>query len=56
MGYAFSPCPTTKPLENLFYPNGQTIASKACEMVEKISGWMPDPIVATEIEEFKGPF
>ena len=27
LGYAPTPCPTTKPLENLFYPNARTIAA-----------------------------
>ena len=32
MGYLPTPCPTTRSLENLFYPNAQTIAEKAFAM------------------------
>jgi pyruvate dehydrogenase E1 component beta subunit len=57
LGYAATPCPTTKPLENLYYPNGRTIAAKAFAMVKsKDGGWEPHGTEALEIEEFKGPF
>jgi len=57
MGFAPTPCPTTKPLENLFYPNARTIAAKANDMLnKKPSGWLPEGDEATEIAEFKGPF
>jgi pyruvate dehydrogenase E1 component beta subunit len=56
MGYAPTPCPTTKPLENLYYPNGRTIAAKACQMVKNRSDWEPHGEEAREIAEFKGPF
>jgi pyruvate dehydrogenase E1 component beta subunit len=57
IGYAPTPCPTTKPLENLYYPNGRTIAVKAFAMVKDDgAGWMPEGAEAREIEEFKGPF
>lgn len=58
MGFAHTTCPTTKPLENLFYPNERTIAAKAYELLhakpadEKIFADMSK----TEIDEFKGPF
>lgn len=57
MGFAFVPCPTTPTLENHFYPNAKTIASKAFEMIfpdkEK---WIPNYDLHIEEEEFKGPF
>ncbi|MGH2362131.1 MAG: alpha-ketoacid dehydrogenase subunit beta, partial [bacterium] len=56
MGFALTPCPTTKPLENLFYPNARTIAAAAFEMVHARGGWVPDGEEAREIAEFKGPF
>jgi pyruvate/2-oxoglutarate/acetoin dehydrogenase E1 component len=56
MGYAATPCPTTKPLENLYYPNGRTIAAKALQMVRGDSDWVPYGEEAREISEFKGPF
>lgn len=56
MGYAPTPCPTTKALENLFYPNARTIASTAFEMVKGRNGWIPAGEEAREIAEFKGPF
>lgn len=30
------PCPVSKPLENLFYPNPKQIASAACEILERV--------------------
>jgi pyruvate dehydrogenase E1 component beta subunit len=56
MGFAPTPCPTTKPLENLFYPNARTISSTAFEMVKGRKDWIPVGEEAREIAEFKGPF
>lgn len=64
MGYAPVPCPTTKNLENLFYPNAQTIASNAYAIVKKTDErssssnkrWIPEITEAPEITQFKGPF
>jgi pyruvate dehydrogenase E1 component beta subunit len=58
MGFAFTTCPTTKPLENVFYPNSHTIAKKAYEMVKgkHNDGWTPATNAKTEIDAFKGPF
>lgn len=56
IGYAPTPCPTTKPLENLFYPNARTIALAAHEMIKSGETWEPHAVEAVEIAEFKGPF
>ena len=56
LGYAPTPCPTTKPLENLFYPNARTIALAAHELMGPGKPWEPHAAEATEIAEFKGPF
>lgn len=57
MGFAFTTCPTTKPLEEVFYPNSRTIASKAHDMVKgKGQDWAPALDAKTEIDAFKGPF
>lgn len=56
MGFAPTPCPTTKPLETLFYPNAQTIAMRAYEMVTGATDWVPEISEAEEILEFRGPF
>jgi pyruvate/2-oxoglutarate/acetoin dehydrogenase E1 component len=58
MGFAPTTCPTTKPLENLFYPNGRTIAVKAYQMVKgrQAKAWEPPVDAKTEIDAFKGPF
>lgn len=55
LGYAPVPCPTTKNLENLFYPNATTIAATAHEVVRG-RPWKPPHEEAPEIIEFKGPF
>lgn len=57
MGFADTPCPTTKPLENLFYPNGKTIAERAYRLIDskgKID--LPADHEIKEVDEFKGPF
>jgi len=56
MGFAPVPCPTTKPLENLFYPNSRTIAAAAHDMVRGGAPWEPAGPEAEEIAEFRGPF
>jgi pyruvate/2-oxoglutarate/acetoin dehydrogenase E1 component len=56
LGYAPTPCPTTKPLENLFYPNARTIALAAYELLKRATPWQPQAAEASEIAEFKGPF
>ncbi|CCQ73058.1 alpha-ketoacid dehydrogenase subunit beta [Magnetospira sp. QH-2] len=51
------PCPTTKPLENAFYPDLNRIAAKAYEMVAgvPIEGLDGEP-ENWDIAEFRGPF
>lgn len=56
MGFAHTTCPTTRPLENVFYPNARTIAAKAYEMVTGKADWAPALDAKTEIDAFKGPF
>ena len=57
MGFEPVTCPTTKNLENLFYPNAQKIASAAYSLVHNNNRfWMPKGGEAPEIIEFKGPF
>jgi pyruvate dehydrogenase E1 component beta subunit len=57
LGYAPVPCPTTKPLENLFYPNPKTIAQSAYALVRRAGpAWDPSVPEASEIAEFRGPF
>lgn len=56
-GYAAVPCPTTKNLENLFYPNAQTVAATAFRLVRPDeTPWEPRYEDSAEIIEFKGPF
>jgi pyruvate/2-oxoglutarate/acetoin dehydrogenase E1 component len=57
LGHAPVTCPTTKSLENLYYPNSQTIASEAYALVRGDSkGFHPKATIAPEAIEFKGPF
>ena len=57
MGFAPVPCPTTRVLEDLFYPNARTIATTAHAMVDGAdSGWVPRAEQAPEIAGFRGPF
>lgn len=57
MGFEPVPCPTTKNLENLFYPNARTIAAAANALCHKQEDrWIPQGEEAPEIAAFRGPF
>jgi pyruvate/2-oxoglutarate/acetoin dehydrogenase E1 component len=57
LGYEPVTCPTTKNLEDLYYPNPQKIAVAAYSMIhDKPQTWVPRHAEAPEIVEFKGPF
>ena len=56
IGFALTPCPTPRPLENEFYPNAATII----RAVEKKLGLSPTDLSGEEFysyeRRFKGPF
>ena len=56
MGYLDSPCPTTRVLEDGFYPYPEKIAEIANQMCDGNIKWKPSKIVIDEINSFKGPF
>jgi len=57
MGFAATVCPTSKSLENLFYPSAKDIASAAYALVHGDDHpWTPDHVDAPEVLQFKGPF
>ena len=58
MGFEPVVCPTTKNLENLYYPDARRIAAKAYALVHGDSAnWLPAATgEAPEVVEFKGPF
>ena len=56
MGYLDSPCPTTRVLEDGFYPYPEKIAEIANQMCDGNMKWKPSKIVIDEINSFKGPF
>jgi acetoin:2,6-dichlorophenolindophenol oxidoreductase subunit beta len=57
MGYAPVTCPTTKNLQDLFYPTVEQIARAAYELVRGEAGtWTPAALEAPELVAFKGPF
>ena len=57
LGYADTPCPTTKSLEIMFYPNPSIIASKAYSMIHpNKKSWSPSVKESEEVANFKGPF
>jgi pyruvate/2-oxoglutarate/acetoin dehydrogenase E1 component len=57
LGFAPVTCPPTPPLEDLFYPNGRTIASAAYDLVHGTAGdWLPEERSELQEVEFKGPF
>ena len=58
LGYLPTPCPTTKVLENLYYPSAQSIAAAAYALVrgEGAAAWQPAAVDSREVVEFRGPF
>ena len=56
LGYAPTPCPTTRPLEDIYYPSGRTIAEAAYGLIHGCYDWIAPEIEAREIAEFRGPF
>lgn len=59
IGFAFSPCPPSPPLEQAFYPDPSKIASRIHSMVRQHqTQWVPDSEKATLTHElqFRGPF
>lgn len=57
LGFAPTPCPTSKPLEELFYPNAERIALAALDLVRgESTGWRPDPELLGMPVAFRGPF
>jgi pyruvate/2-oxoglutarate/acetoin dehydrogenase E1 component len=57
MGFAHTTCPTTPPLEDLFYPDARTISAAARDLVEgAATGWMPAERRDLQSINFKGPF
>src|SRR5438067_2238931 len=57
MGFAPTTCPTTPVLEDLYYPNGRTIAAAARDLVEAgPTGWLPAERPDLASIEFRGPF
>jgi pyruvate dehydrogenase E1 component beta subunit len=56
MGYAESPCPTTRSLEDFFYPTPNSIAKKAYGLISGKKDWIDKNVASVEINEFKGPF
>ena len=57
LGYAPVTCPPTPGLEELFYPNGRTIARDVCDLVHGGNvGWTPEERANLREITFKGPF
>ena len=55
MGYAPAPCPTTRPLEDIYYPNGQTIAEAAHQLLRSGKSGRRLKLHPAKLE-FRGPF
>jgi len=57
MGFADTPCPTTRCLEDEFYPDARRIAMRAFKMLKPSAPeWLAPADTQPEISEFKGPF
>ena len=58
LGYLPTPCPTTKILENLYYPSPQSIAEAAYLLTRGADAptWKAGKVDSNEVAEFRGPF
>jgi pyruvate dehydrogenase E1 component beta subunit len=56
LGFAHVPCPTTRPLENLFYPSAVNIIRTAERMLGLAEGDVSDEVFYSHEQRFKGPF
>jgi|APSaa5957512622_1039677.scaffolds.fasta_scaffold19000_3 acetoin:2,6-dichlorophenolindophenol oxidoreductase subunit beta len=56
IGYAFTPCPTTRPLENIFYPNSTTIVRTIEKMFTIKEIDLSNEVYYSYENKFKGPF
>jgi len=56
LGFAHTPCPTTRPLENLFYPSAKTMIEKIEEMLGLQSMDLSKEEFYSWEHKFKGPF
>jgi pyruvate dehydrogenase E1 component beta subunit len=56
LGFAHVPCPTTRPLENLFYPSAQEIIRAVERMLGLSAADLSGESFYTYEQRFKGPF
>jgi len=56
IGFAFTPCPSTRPLENCFYPDAVTIIRAIERMLELKKTDVSQEQFYTYEKKFKGPF
>ncbi len=56
IGFAETPCPTTRPLENMFYPDAKSIIRKAERMLGLSPADLSEEKFHTWENKFKGPF
>lgn len=56
LGFAHAPCPTTRPLENLFYPSAVTIIRTAERMLGLDETDLSGESFYSHEQRFKGPF
>jgi len=56
MGYAPTTCPTTRCLEDAYYPDPVSVALKAAELLGIEESRVPRESDRRELEEFRGPF
>jgi len=56
IGFANTPCPTARHLENAFYPNAETIVRKVEKMLDLEPTDLTDEVFYSHERRFKGPF
>ncbi len=56
LGYADSPCPTSRNLENYFYPSASSILNETCRLLNLSYLEFNQLPISEELANFKGPF
>ncbi len=56
LGYAECPCPTSRKLENYFYPTANSILKATCEILNHPISDFDQLPVSNELIQFRGPF
>jgi pyruvate/2-oxoglutarate/acetoin dehydrogenase E1 component len=56
LGFAFAPCPSTRPLENAYYPDATTVIRSVEKMLDLPATDIADQEFFSYERKFRGPY